>query len=165
MTKYTTLLSMISLAMTIIPTSASLGFPTNVNFVTHLYNTSNCSNTSSIRNISLHHFCYDTHIVNGHPTCCNDLLNEVSLFENVSFGQCVGFNMTILNNTLTNITNMTNLTGLEYSCNIARVNQFTTVEALSYIGLFSMCLLAILLVGGIMYFICSCGRKGVYNRI
>ena len=162
MTTYTTLLPMIALAMTIIPTSASLGFPTNVNFVTHLYNTSNCSNTSSIRNISLHNFCYDTHIVNGYPNCCNELLTEVSLFENISFGQCVGFNITLFNNTLTNITN---LTGIGYSCDIAHRNQFNTVEALSYIGLFSMCFLAIILVAGGMYFVCSCGRKKSYNRI
>jgi hypothetical protein len=153
-----------ALAMTIGSTSASLGFPTNVEFVTHLYNTSNCSNTSSIRNISLNHFCYDTHIVNGHPNCCNELLNEVSLFENVSFGQCVGFNMSLLNRTLTNMTNMTNLTGIEYSCNIAHVSQFSTVEALSYIGLFSMCLLAVLFVGGIMYYMCSY-KSRQYNRL
>lgn len=158
MTQYTKLLSTMMFAMTIIPTIASIGFPTNVDFITHLYNTSNCSNTSAIRNISLQHFCYDTHIVNGHPNCCNDLLNEVSLFENISFGQCVGFNMSLLNSSLTN------MTGLEYSCNIAQINQFNTVEALSYIGIISMCLLAILLIGCTLYFTCSYNSRK-YNRL
>ena len=124
MTKINTLLSTMTLAMTTVHANASFGFPTNVDFVTHLYNTSNCSNTTSVRNISLQHFCYDTHIVDGHPKCCNDLLKEISLFENISFSQCVGFNMTIFNNTLAN---MTNVTGLEYSCKIAKFNEFTTV--------------------------------------
>ena len=165
MTKFTTLLTIMTLVMTTVNVNASFGFPTNVNFVTQLYNTSNCSNITSIRNITLHHFCYDTHIVNGHPKCCNDLLSEVSLFENISFDQCIGFNMTIFNNTLVNISNITNMTGLEYSCNIAKVNEFTTIEALSYIGLISMCLIAMLLMGGLIYFICSCGRSRSYNRI
>lgn len=150
------------LAMTTVHANASFGFPTNVNFVTHLYNTSNCSNTTSVRNISLHHFCYDTHIIDGYPKCCNDLLNEVSLFKNISYSQCVGFNMTIFNNSLTN---MTNITGLEYSCDISKLNEFTTVETLSYIGLFSTCLLVILLVGGIMYISCSYRTSPSYNRI
>ena len=154
MTKYTTYLSMIALAMNIIPTKASFDFPTNIDFVTHMYNTSNCSNTS-IRNISLNHFCYDTRIINGYPNCCNKLLPEVSLFENISFGQCVGFNMN----------NMPNLTGLKYSCNLVNINQFNTVEALSYIGLCSMFFLAILLIGCIMYYICYCGRSRSYNRV
>ena len=61
---------------------AGFGLPDNVEFVTNMYNSSNCSNTSSYRNITLNHFCYDTKIVEGYPTCCNDLLSEISLFEN-----------------------------------------------------------------------------------
>ena len=35
---------------------AVFGLPDNIEFVTYMYNDTNCSNTSSIRNISLNHF-------------------------------------------------------------------------------------------------------------
>ena len=132
---------------------AAFGLPDNVDFTTHMYNASNCSNTSSYRNITLHHFCYDTSIVNGYPQCCNELLSEISLFENASFGQCIKTNMTL-----------TNLTGVSYDCNMTHLKHMGTAGILSYVGLVSMLLLAMMVVGYFGWVICGGGRKA-YSKI
>jgi hypothetical protein len=133
-------------------TDAIFGIPDNVDLVTHLYNDSNCSNTSSYKNITLHHFCYDTSIHNGYPQCCNELLTEISLFENSSFGQCIKTNMTF-----------TNLTGVSYDCNMTHLKHMGTAGTLSYIGLISMLLLAIIVLGYFVWVI-SGGRK-TYDKL
>ena len=133
------------------PVDATFGLPDNVNFVTHMYNTSNCSNTSSYKNITLHNFCYNTKLVNGYPDCCNDLLSDISLFENVSFRQCLMTNMTF-----------TNLSGLSYDCNMTNFQHFSKVETLSYVGLVSTILLGLIL----LYALCMClNVKRTYNKI
>ena len=131
---------------------AGFGLPDNVEFVTNMYNSSNCSNTSSYRNITLNHFCYDTKIVEGYPTCCNDLLSEISLFENASFRQCMKTNMTF-----------TNLSGVSYDCNVTNMKHLGTAGTLSYIGLISMFLLAVGIIGWIIWRICG-GRQS-YDRM
>jgi hypothetical protein len=133
-------------------TDAAFGIPDNVDFVTHLYNSSNCSNTSSYKNITMHHFCYDTQIENGYPRCCNNLLSEISLFENASFRQCIKTNMTD-----------TNLTGVKYDCNMTHLKHMGTAGALSYVGLISMLLIGIMFLGYVGWVI-SGGRKS-YAKI
>jgi hypothetical protein len=133
-------------------TVAVFGIPDNVDFVTHMYNSSNCSNTSSYKNITLHHFCYDTQIDNGYPRCCNNLLSEISLFENSSFRQCIKTNMTF-----------TNLTGVSYDCNMTHLRHMGTAGALSYVGLISMLLIGIMFLGYVGWVI-SGGRKS-YSKI
>lgn len=132
---------------------ARFGIPDNVEFVTHMYNSSNCSNTSSFMNMSLEMFCYDTGVVNGYPKCCNEILNSVSLFDNATFGQCIKTNMTF-----------SNLTGISYDCNMTHMKHLSTASTLSYLGLFSMVILVIILVVSIMCKLCGCNRRS-YERM
>ena len=132
---------------------AAFGLPDNVEFVTNMYNSSNCSTNSSYRNIILNHFCYDTKIVNGYPKCCNEILSGVSLFENVSFRQCIKTNMTF-----------SNLSGISYDCNMTHMNHLTTASALSYVGLISMVILAFIVTVYFAWCVCGNGRKS-YDRM
>ena len=136
-----------------VQTYARFGIPDNVEFVTHMYNASNCSNTSSFMNLSLEMFCYDTGVVNGYPQCCNEILRDVSLFDNPTFGQCIKTNMTF-----------SNLSGISYDCNMTHMKHLTTASALSYLGLFSMVILAFGLVGWVMWKICGCSKSS-YERM
>jgi hypothetical protein len=129
------------------------GLPDNIEFVTHMYNASNCSNTSSFMNMSLQMFCYDTNIVNGYPQCCNEILTDVSLFENPSFRKCIKTNMTF-----------TNLTAVSYDCNMTHMKHLGTAGTLSYVGLISMIILAIGILGWIMMRLSLCGR-GAYAKM
>lgn len=145
--------AMTSMIFNPVQVEGRFGLPDNVEFVTHMYNASNCSNTSSFMNISLDMFCYDTGVVNGYPQCCNEILKDVSLFDNASFGQCIKTNMTF-----------SNLTGISYDCNMTHMKHLTTASALSYVGLISMAILVIGLLGCIMWKICGCGRRS-YERM
>jgi len=142
----TTIMGIMAMTMPL-SADAAFGLPDNVDFVTRMYNTSNC-NTSSYKNITLHHFCYDTSIINGYPQCCNELLSDISLFENASFGLCIKTNMTGYN-----------LTGVSYDCNMTHLKHMGTTGTLSYIGLISMLLLAIMVVGYFGWVICGGGRQ------
>jgi len=144
---------MMFMAMTMpMSADAAFGLPDNVAFMTHMYNASNCSNTTSYRNITMNHFCYDTRVVNGYPQCCNELLSDISLFENASFRQCIK----------TNITG--NLTGISYDCNMTHLKHMGVAGTLSYIGLSSMLILAIIVVGYFGWVICGGGRRK-YDRL
>ena len=131
---------------------AVFGLPDNVEFVTHMYNESNCSNTSSFMNISLQMFCYDTNVVNGYPQCCNEILTDVSLFESPSFRKCIKTNMTF-----------TNLTAVSYDCNMTHMKHLGTAGTLSYLGLISMIILAIVILGCVFTKICF-GRSA-YSKM
>lgn len=135
-----------------VPTYGMVGIPDNVNFVTEVYNTTNCSSPTMI-NLTLHQLCFKTNIINGYPECCYDILKDVSIFENSSLGQCLTTNMT-----------NTNHIGLKFQCNMTHLKQFTKAETLSYIGLISMFVLGLLIIGYIMYVICGCNRNS-YNRV
>ena len=128
---------------------SAFGIPDNVDFVSQLYNSSNCSNMSSYKNITLHHFCYDTRIENGYPRCCNELLSDISLFENASFRQCIKTGMTDAN-----------LTGVRYDCNMTHLKHMGSAGVLSYVGIISILLLAIMFMGWVI----SGGRK-TYSKI
>ena len=132
---------------------AAFGLPDNVEFVTHMYNDSNCSNTTSFMNKTLEMFCYDTSVVNGYPKCCNEILSGVSLFENVSFGECIKTNMTF-----------SNLSSISYECNMTHMKHLNTGGALSYIGLISMVILAFIVVVYFAWCVCGNGRKS-YDRM
>ena len=69
------------------------------------------------------------------------LLDLNELFENVSFRQCLKTNMTF-----------TNLTGLSYDCNMTNFQNFSKVETLSYIGMTSSIILAVI----VLYTLCKC---------
>ena len=132
---------------------ARFGIPDNVEFVTHMYNASNSSNTSSYMNISLDMFCYDTGVVNGYPQCCNEILKDVSLFDNPSFGQCIKTNMTF-----------SNLSGISYDCNMTHLKHLTTATTLSYVGIISMIILAFIVLTYFAWCVCGNGRKS-YERM
>jgi hypothetical protein len=151
---FTVMVTMMGAMMATMPmgSDAAFGIPDNVDFVTHMYNASNCSNTSSYKNITFHHFCYETKIENGYPRCCNELLSDISLFENASFRQCIKTNMTL-----------TNLTGISYDCNMTHLKHMGTAGALSYVGIISMLLIGIMIVG-YMGWVISGGRK-TYSKI
>ena len=152
MTKTTIMTLMGFMAMTMpMGTDSAFGLPDNVEFVTNMYNSTNCSNTS-YRNITFHHFCYDTSIVNGYPQCCNELLSDISLFENASFRHCIKTNMTY------------NLTGVSYDCNVTHLKHLGTAGTLSYIGLISMLLLGLMVLSYFGWVMCGGGRKS-YSKI
>ena len=132
---------------------ARFGIPDNVEFVTHMYNASNCSNTSSYMNISLDMFCYDTGVVNGYPQCCNEILKDVSLFDNPSFGKCIKTNMTF-----------SNLSGISYDCNMTHLKHLSTATTLSYVGIISMIILAFIVLTYFAWCVCGNGRKS-YERM
>jgi len=134
------------------PTYGMLGIPDNVNFVTELYNTTNCSSPTMI-NLTLHQLCFKTNIINGYPECCYDILKDISIFENATLGQCLTTNMT-----------NTNHIGLTFQCNMTHLKQFTKAETLSYIGIISIFVFGLLIIGYIMSFICGCNRRS-YNRV
>jgi hypothetical protein len=142
-----TLMTLMTALFSPLQVDAVFGLPENVEFVTHMYNASNCSNTSSFMNISLQMFCYDTNVVNGYPQCCNEILTDVSLFENPSFRKCIKTNMTF-----------TNLTAVSYDCNMTHMKHLGTAGTLSYLGLISMIILAIGILGWFMWRISMCGR-------
>ena len=56
-------------------------FYNDFNFVTQMYNTSDCSN-SSFRNISFTHRCQDNQITNGYPGCFKRFLKSINIFHN-----------------------------------------------------------------------------------
>jgi len=129
-----------------------MGIPDNVNFVTELYNSSNCSEPS-FKNFTLQHLCFKTKMVDGYPECCHDLLKDISVFENASLGQCIKTNMTQINRT-----------GVRYDCNMTHLKQLTKTETLSYLGLISMVILSGLVFGCCIRLLC-CGNKNSYNRV
>ena len=140
--KSLTIISLISMiAIGFNPVNAIFGLPDNVEFVTHMYNDTNCSNTSSFMNITLQMFCYDTSVVNGYPQCCNEILKDVSLFDNPTFQKCIKTNMTF-----------TNLTAVSYDCNMTKFQHFNKVETLSYVGMVSTIILGVIL----LYGLCAC---------
>ena len=149
----TTIFSLIMMASMITPqVDGFMGIPDNVNFVTELYNSSNCSEPS-FKNFTLQHLCFKTKMVDGYPECCHELLNDISVFENASLGQCIKTNMTQINRT-----------GVRYDCNMTHLKQLTKTETLSYLGLISMLILACLLLCGGVRLLC-CGNRKSYNKV
>ena len=135
-----------------VPTYGMVGIPDNVNFVTEVYNTTNCSSPTMI-NLTLHQLCFKTNIINGYPECCYDILKDISIFENSTLGECLSTNMT-----------NTSHVGLKYQCNMTHLKQFNKAETLSYIGIISLFLLAIVILCYFGYVVGSCNRRS-YNRV
>ena len=77
MSQTTKMITLLHLLMASTLIESKFGFPDNVNFVTQLYNTSNCSNPS-FKNFTLDNLCFKTSIVNGYPECCQELLSEIT---------------------------------------------------------------------------------------
>tara|TARA_B110001469_G_C9540341_1_gene268339 strand:+ start:178 stop:630 length:453 start_codon:yes stop_codon:yes gene_type:complete len=148
-TKIITLLSLLSFVSN---TNAKFGIPDNVNFVTQLYNTSNCSQ-QPFRNISLQYMCFKTNIVNGYPECCQDLFNDISVFDNTSLGKCIQTNMTF-----------TNRTGVRYQCNMTHLKDLSLEETFSYIGIIFTILVAVSFVFTLGWCVCGGSRKS-YERM
>ena len=145
MTKHILYATITALLATNVNSYFVFDFPDNVNFVTEIYNYSNCSNVSYV-NKTLKHMCFKTNKVNGYPQCCLDLLDDVSLFSNASFGTCVK----------TNISNFS-VMSVKYICNMTEFSDLTTEEAFSYIGIILLAI-CILLVLCICVRCCCCGR-------
>uniref|UniRef100_A0A6C0J8X8 Uncharacterized protein n=1 Tax=viral metagenome TaxID=1070528 RepID=A0A6C0J8X8_9ZZZZ len=152
MSQTTKMITLLHLLIASALIESKFGFPDNVNFVTQLYNTSNCSNPS-FKNFTLDNLCFKTSIVNGYPECCQELLSEINVFDNMSLGECINTNMTY-----------TNRLGVKYDCNLTHFKQFSLQETFSYIGIILTLLLITILCVGI---VCSlCGRKNSeYNMI
>lgn len=135
-----------------VPTYGMLGIPDNINFVAELYNTTNCSQPPMI-NLTLQQLCFKTNIINGYPECCYDIMKDITFFENPSIGNCLTTNMT-----------NTNHIGVKYQCNMTHFKQFNKAETLSYIGIISLFLLAVVILCYFGYVVCSCNRRS-YNRV
>ena len=132
-------------------THAELNFPDNINFVTSIYNSSNCSKPA-IENKTLQHMCFKTNKINGYPQCCYDVLNSVSIY-NSSFNSCQVENLT-----------QYNITGISYSCELTHFKQLTTEETFAYIGVILLVLLGIALLIICVNAIFS-NRRERYDRI
>lgn len=128
-----------------VSTNAKINFdiPDNVDFITSIYNTSNCSNPP-YKNVTLKHLCYETKKINDYPKCCYELLNSINIFTNKSLNSCVSTNM--LNS---------DILAIKYDCNLTHFKNFSTIETFSYIGIISTAIILIILMGLIMY--CCCG--------
>ena len=130
-----------------------IGIYDNILFTTHLYNASNCSNTSLYKNNTFQNVCLNETISHGYPKCCNDLLSEISLFENASFRQCIKTNLTF-----------TNLTGLSYDCNITSSKHLGIGGLFTYIGFVTVCICVIGCIFMLWYKIGD-DRQNSYERI
>lgn len=126
------------------PSNAALNFPNNINFVTSIYNSTNCSRPA-IENKTLQHMCFKTNTINGYPQCCYDVLNSVSI-HNSSFNTCQQENLT-----------QYNITGISYSCELNNFKKLTTEEIFAYIGLI------MLVLSGLVLFI-VCGNALCYKK-
>lgn len=136
----------------LLPTTyAEFNFPDNINFVTSIYNSTNCS-ASAIENKTLQYMCFKTNKINGYPECCYDVLNSVSI-HNSSFNTCLSENLT-----------QYNITGISYSCDLTNFKELTTEETFAYIGLILLVLIGIGLLGVCCNFL-FCSRRDRYNRI
>jgi hypothetical protein len=135
-------------------TSALLNIPKNIDFTTNFYNTSNCSIAN--KTVVMKNMCYDTgSATNGYPTCCNDLLKDVSLFPNTSFNTCLPFQIP-----------NTPFTSVGYDCGLTKINGLNRTETLAYIGLISIALFIIaVLIFGVSCFIRCCRGRNSYSNI
>jgi len=132
-------------------THAELNFPDNINFVTSIYNSTNCS-TTAIQNKTLQYMCFKTNKINGYPECCYDVLNSVSI-HNSSFNTCLSENLS-----------QYNITGISYSCDLTNFKELTTEETYAYIGLILLILIGLALFGVCCNF-CFFRTRETYNRI
>jgi hypothetical protein len=132
-------------------THAEFNFPDNINFVTSIYNSTNCS-TTAIQNKTLQYMCFKTNKINGYPECCYDVLNSVSI-HNSSFNTCLSENLT-----------QYNINGISYSCDLTNFKELTTEETFAYIGLILFIIIVIVLFGVCCNF-CFFRTKITYNRI
>ena len=149
----TQLITLLTLFSMISPIDAKFGFPDNVNFVTEIYNTSNCSN-KPFKNYTLQHMCFKTTMIDGYPECCHELFDDISVFPNSSIGQCIETNMTF-----------TNRTGVRYDCNLTKFKQLSMEETFSYVGIILTLLLAVSFVISLGWCMCGSGPRKTYNRI
>lgn len=133
------------------PSNAEINFPDNINFVTSIYNSTNCS-SPAVENKTLQHMCFKTNRINGYPQCCYDVLNSLSIY-NSSFNICQAENLTKYN-----------ITGISYSCELTNFQKLTTEETFAYIGLILLILLGLTLLIVIGNAIFSSKRQR-YNRI
>ena len=123
-------MSSLLLPLLFVSTDALFTFPDNVNFVTKVYNTSNCDPNMVVKNNTLPYMCY-----HSSSNCCREILNEVSIVPNTTLNTCIP-----------------TLGGsVMYQCETAHFNHFTTEETFGYIGL-------VLLIINFIMLLCCCGR-------
>ena len=112
------------------------------NFVTHMYNTTNCSK-GSYKNISVIHECHNNEIINGYPKCCLDFLHDVNIFHNESFNKCIKTPSLSIKPQ-----------SMYYNCHLVSSNKMSFTEIITIIGLIGFLFTSILVVGGLVWIIC-----------
>ena len=93
--------------------------------------------------------CFKTNIVNGYPECCQDLFNDISVFDNTSFDKCIQTNNTY---------------AIRYDCNMTNFKNLNLNETFTYIGIIFTILLGSSIVFFMCWFLCGGCRKQ-YERI
>jgi len=129
-----------------------LNIPDNIDFDVNYYNSSNC--THPFKTTVLKSLCYNSDTLDGYPKCCEDLLSEVSIFPNRSFNVCSPVQISD-----------TNITHISYNCNASNMHDLDKTEALAYLGIASIFLIAIsilVFMGVCCYRLCC---RNNYSRI
>lgn len=124
-------------------------------FVTHWYNSSNCSN-NSFRNMTIESHCNNNDIINGHPRCCYEFLNNINVFKTHDFNNCIDTN-----------SNSIHPVSISYNCFLKTSNKMTFTEVVTIIGLIGLLVISSCTIGLCVLLICRCsGRESQgYNQI
>ena len=121
------------LVMIPIVTANYLNIPDNIDFDINYYNSSNC--TQPFKTTVLKSLCYKSNVMRGYPQCCQDMLDEVSIFPNTSFNVC----------SPVQISN-TNITHIIYNCNTSNMRGIDNTEALAYFGMASVFMFGFIII-------------------
>ena len=123
---------------------AKLNYRNDFQFVTHWYNSTNCS-TDAFKNMTIHSRCYENQIVNGYPKCCYDFLNSINIFKTKSFKNCIDTNY-----------NSIHPISISYNCMIETKHKMTFTEVVTIIGLIGILLISSCTVGLCVLLVCKC---------
>ena len=127
--------------------ATKLNYRDEFQFVTHWYNSTNCS-SYSIKNMTIHSRCYDNQIINGYPKCCYDFLNNINVFKTHNFKNCIDTNY-----------NSIHPISISYSCDIESKHKMTFTEVVTIIGLIGILLISSCSIGMCVLLLCKCCNK------
>ena len=127
--------------------NARLSYRNEFQFVTHWYNSSNCS-SYSIKNMTVHSRCYDNQIINGYPKCCYEFLNSINVFKTNNFKNCIDTNYDSIHPA-----------SISYDCKIKSKHKMTFTEVVTIIGLIGILLISSCTIGLCVFFLCKCCDK------
>jgi hypothetical protein len=128
-------------------------FPSSVDLNIDYYNNTNCENqTTIIKSAKISNICLTN---DKQSTCCNDLLNQISLNNDVEFNKCY-------NQTLDNLNY-----NLIYSCANSKLksSDLKIMEAFAFMGLIILFLMLVVLFISCIIKCINCGKNQNYNKI